>query len=195
MNIINHCQTKNLSKKQILFTGKTLQSLLLVLKYGYTCKGGVFVYTENLQQFLKANNGYITTKELGSIGITRPMIKQYIDKKIIRKLEHGLYIANHLCEDELYVLQKKNPAIIYSYNTAFFIMGESEKIPSNYDITVPLGKRPRNNKKLKIHQVNNEKYNIGIITVSSNENNPPFSNASRKADLMYSPFAFLYPII
>ena len=61
---------------------------------------------EKLRNFLKKNHGYITTKEIESIGISKTLIPELINQKVLRKVAYGIYIDNNLIEDEFYILQK-----------------------------------------------------------------------------------------
>lgn len=70
-----------------------------------------------------------------------------------------------LFKDEYYILQKKYPNVIFSYNTALHILNLTNKTPSEIDITVPIDKRVRGN--YNVHRVSNNYYEIGIIEVVS----------------------------
>lgn len=125
---------------------------------------------EKLINFLNNNYGYISTSELIKLNIYKPQIQFYIDKGIIEKVHHGLYMDTKLLEDEYYILQKKYPNAIFSYNTAFHILNLTNKTPSEIDITVPRNKRVRGN--YNVHRVSNTYYGIGIIEVLSPLGNP-----------------------
>ena len=62
---------------------------------------------KELKKFFKNSNGYITTKEIESIGISKTLIPELINQKILRKVAYGIYIDNNLIEDEFYILQKR----------------------------------------------------------------------------------------
>ena len=51
---------------------------------------------KELKKFLKNSNGYITTKEIESIGISKTLIPELINQKILRKVAYGIYIDNNL---------------------------------------------------------------------------------------------------
>ena len=125
---------------------------------------------EKIKDFLNQNNGYITTAEFISLGIGRHLIPKYIDKGIIRKVSHGMYIDNLLIDDQYYILQKKIPYAIFSFNTAFHILNLTNRTPHEIDISIPRGKRIRGN--YNIHYVTSKFYNIGIIEVESPSGNP-----------------------
>lgn len=62
---------------------------------------------EKIQNFLKQNNGYISTAEFISLGIGRHLIPNFINEGLVRKASYGIYIDNSLIEDPYYILQKK----------------------------------------------------------------------------------------
>lgn len=125
-----------------------------------------------LKRFLNANHGYISRNELFALDLTRTEIDKFIKNQVIRRVAHGIYIDNNLLEDELYIIQYRYPDVVYSFNTAFFVMGLTERIPSVYDVTVPKGKRIRDELGLKVHHNVQERYELGVISVISPCGNP-----------------------
>lgn len=140
-----------------------------------------------LKEFLNQNYGYIKTRDFEKLGISRPSIQGYIDKKIIRKVSRGLYIDNSLIEDEFYILQQKFSNIIFSYNTACYLLNLSDRAPYRIDVTT----LNHNNisEDLDIHYVSKDKFNIGIIEIESPYSNPiRIYNAERcVCDILKSP--------
>ena len=88
-----------------------------------------------INELLKKNHGYVTTSELINIGITKPMIPSLIEKKIIRKVAQGIYIDYKTFEDEFYILQKRFSNIVFSYNTACYLWGLSDRAPYKIEVT------------------------------------------------------------
>ena len=123
-----------------------------------------------LKKFLNENYGYIRTRDFEKLGISRPSIQSYIDKKIIRKVSRGLYIDNNLIEDEFYILQQKFSNIIFSYNTACYLLNLSDRTPYKIDVTTL--NHNNINEDLEIHYVAKNKFNIGIIEIESPYSNP-----------------------
>lgn len=123
-----------------------------------------------LKQFLNENYGYIRTRDFEKLGISRPSIQNYIDKKIIRKVSRGLYIDNNLIEDEFFILQKKFSNIIFSYNTACYLLNLSDRAPYKIDVTTLNHNNISEN--LEIHYVTKDKFDIGIIEIESPYSNP-----------------------
>lgn len=125
---------------------------------------------EKLKNFLKAHNGYISTKEFESLGLSRVQIPKFIENGIIRKVAYGLYIDNNLIEDEFFILQKRYSKIVFSYNTAAYLLNLSDRAP--YEIDVTTIKNHKIREKLEVHYVTEDKFNIGIIEIQSPYSNP-----------------------
>ena len=125
---------------------------------------------ERIKEFLKNNHGYITTGDILNIGISKPLIQNFLDKGIIEKVSHGLYMDSKLFKDEYYILQKKYPLAIFSYNTAFHILNLTNRTPNEIDITVPRDKKVRGN--YNVHRVSENYYEVGIIDAESSLGNP-----------------------
>lgn len=124
---------------------------------------------EKIKNFLRQNNGYITTAEFIFLGIGRYLIPNFIKEGLIRKVRYGLYIDNSLLEDPYYILQKRYPHAIFSYNTAFYILNLTNRTPHKIDISISRGSRVRGN--YNIHYVSKKYYDIGIIEVLSPSGN------------------------
>lgn len=126
--------------------------------------------TTKLKEFLKNNHGYITTKEFENTGISKTSIPELIKQKIIRKVAYGIYIDNNLIEDEFYILQKRFSNIIFSYNTACYLLNLSDRSP--YKIEVTTINHNNINEDLDIHYVSKNKFDVGIIEFESPYSNP-----------------------
>lgn len=142
-----------------------------------------------LKEFLNENYGYIKTRDFEKLGISRTSIQSYIDKKIIRKVSRGLYIDNNLIEDEFYILQKRFSNIVFSYNTACYLLNLSDRAPYKIDITTI--NHNNINEDLNIHYISKDKFDIGIIEIESPYTNPiKIYNAERCiCDLLKNPNA------
>ncbi len=123
-----------------------------------------------IQNFLKSHNGYISTKEIENLGISRVKIPKLIENGIIRKVAYGLYIDENLIEDEYYILQKRYSNIVFSYNTACYLLELSDRSPYELDVTTLKGHKI--NEKVSVHYVTEDKFNIGITEITSPYGNP-----------------------
>ena len=134
---------------------------------------------EIIQELMKINNGYITSKQLTELGIHRMYLNIMLDRGIIEKLDNGIYLDVNKFPDSYYVLNLNLPGIIYSHMTALYFHGLSIKTPdSKYDVTV---KKNYNSVKLKNHNVfyvSDDIYELGLTEVKT-----PFGNIVRVYDL------------
>lgn len=144
---------------------------------------------EKLKNFFKKNHGYITTKEIENIGISKTLIPELIKQKVLRKVAYGIYIDNNLIEDEFYILQKRFSNIVFSYNTACYLLNLSDRAPYKIDITTI--NHNNINENLNIHYISKDKFDIGIIEIESPYTNPiKIYNAERCiCDLLKNPNA------
>ena len=113
---------------------------------------------EELLNFLKNHNGYISAKEIENLGISKMQIPNLIEDEIVRKVAHGLYIDNKLIEDEFYILQRRFSNIIFSYNTACYLLNLSDRTPYEIDVTAVKNHKIRAN--VKVHYVTKDKFEI-----------------------------------
>lgn len=123
-----------------------------------------------IKQFLDANHGYISTSDFLKLNISKPLIKKYVDKGLINKVCHGLYVDSNILVDNEYVFQKRYPNAIYSYKTALSMLGLIKELPEEIEITVNSKKRVLSN--YKVHYVSDKYYDIGIIEINNMFNNP-----------------------
>lgn len=132
--------------------------------------GGSMTNEDKIKQFLDANHGYISTSDFLKLNISKPLIKKYVDKGLINKVSHGLYIDSNTLVDDEYVFQKRYPDAIYSYKTALSMLGLIKELPEEIEITVNSKKRVLSN--YKVHYVSDKYYDIGIIEINNMFNNP-----------------------
>lgn len=134
---------------------------------------------EIIENLMKINNGYVTTKLISDLGIHRMYLNIMKKRGMIEKVGTGIYIASNKIEDSYYIFSLELSNIIYSHMTALYFHGLSIKAPSdNYDITV---RKNYNNKHLKNHEVFyvcDNIYKIGLIEVDT-----PMGNKVRAYDM------------
>ena len=134
---------------------------------------------EIIEELMKKNNGYITSKELDMFDIHRMYLSIMQKKGLIEKVATGIYIDINKIEDNYYVFSLSMPNTIYSHMTALYFHGLSIKAPNDkYDITV---KKTYNSKHLKKHEVfyvSNNIYELGITEVKT-----PMGNNIRVYDV------------
>ena len=120
--------------------------------------------------FLSKNNGLITSKQIKEMRIPRITLTRMIEKNLIEREKRGLYVLPSSWGDEYYNLLYSVENTIYSYGTALYLLGLSERVPLVYDVTVPIGfnvESIRKNDKIILHYVKKELFNLGKIKIKS----------------------------
>ncbi len=134
---------------------------------------------EIIEALMKMNNGYITSKELSSLGIHRMYLNSMWKKGLVEKVANGIYIDYSKIEDSYYIFSLSMPNTIYSHMTALYFHGLSIIAPiDKYDITV---RKTYNSKHLKNHDVfyvSNDIYELGLTEVET-----PMGNKVRAYDI------------
>ena len=120
-----------------------------------------------------ANRGFFTLKSCLEQGVSRYELKKLEASGEIEKVEHGLYMLDGTIDDEMFMPQVLNENIVYSHETALFLLGFSDLIPDKYTITVPLGYHSKKLwKNFYVRQTPAELLNKGVVEIDSLYGNP-----------------------
>ena len=123
---------------------------------------------EIIQEFMKNNNGYITSKELDMFDIHRMYLSIMKEKGLIEKVAPGIYIDTNKIEDNYYIFSLSMPNAIYSHMTALYFHGLSIKAPNDvYDITVKRSYNSNHLKKHNVFYVSDDIYELGLTEVET----------------------------
>ena len=114
----------------------------------------------------ETGDGIIRTSQVEQAGISRPMLKKYVDTGKLQRVRKGIYILADGFADEYVLLQEQSSKSVFSYGTALFLWGMSDRTPHMIDITAPHGTNTplvrRNNPNLRCHYVKQDYYKLGI---------------------------------
>lgn len=123
---------------------------------------------EIIQELMKKNNGYITSKELDMFDIHRMYLSIMKEKGLIEKVAAGIYIDTNNMPDNYYIFSLSMPNVIYSHMTALYFHGLSIKAPNDiYDITVKRSYNSNHLKKHNVFYVDNDIYELGLTEVET----------------------------
>lgn len=119
-----------------------------------------------IQTVAEKNDGSFTTRQIEEAGISRVHLKTYVDKLLLIRTGHGHYSLPDSLTDEYAVLQERSHVLLFSYGTALYLWGMSDRVPNHFDVTVPSGTNisriRRDHPNLRIHYVKKDLYDIGI---------------------------------
>ena len=127
-----------------------------------------------LMKLSDENNGYLFTAEVLSHKISKTYLAKFIKENEYERVAHGIYAAPDIWPDELYLLQKMNPRIIFSGETALYIHGLTDREYGRIEVTVPQGYNAVHLRKRKIcvRSLKEELYDLGKSTLKSLYGNP-----------------------
>ncbi len=123
---------------------------------------------EIIEELMKKNNGYITSKELDMFDIHRMYLSIMQEKELIKKVATGIYIDTNKIEDNYYVFGLSMPNVIFSHMTALYFHGLSIKAPNDvYDITVKRSYNSNHLRKHNVFYVDSDIYELGLTKVET----------------------------
>jgi len=124
-----------------------------------------------IAELAEQNDGLIKTGMVEKAGIGRYMLKRYLDAGKLVRVRKGIYVLGDGLADEYALLQAQCSKAVFSYGTALYLWGMSDRVPHNIDITVPQGtnltRLRKDNPDLRCHYVQQELYELGISQVRS----------------------------
>ena len=71
-----------------------------------------------LDNLVEDGNGYLCTSYVLANGISKPTLADYVNKRNMARVAHGVYLAEDAWPDELYQLYLTNRRIVFSHETA-----------------------------------------------------------------------------
>ena len=122
---------------------------------------------EILDNLVEHGNGYLRTAQVLEQGISKPTLAEYVSKKHMVRVAHGIYLAADACPDELYQLSLSNSRIVFSHETALFLHGLMEREPKYTCVTVKSGYNASHlrNRGIRVYQVKPEVADLGVTEV------------------------------
>ena len=114
--------------------------------------------------FLESN--IITNKQAEEIGIKRHILASLVQKGELERVKNGVYKKKDAIDDDFAAISLNNEQVVFSFHTALYLLGFSDRTPNVFHITVPQGyntghiKRKFSN--IKVHYVKIDFFDLGI---------------------------------
>lgn len=126
-----------------------------------------------LQELIEQNNGYLLTSMATDKGITKPYLSNYVKENGLEKVARGIYITEDVWPDELYIMQTRNSAVIFSGETALYLHALLDREYSEICITVPTGYNATHLKSdnVKVRYAAKTFYELGVCAMPSSSGN------------------------
>ena len=128
-----------------------------------------------LKEYIQENL-IITNKEAEELGYTRHNLSELTKCGQLERLRPGLYQLKGKVIDDFVLISSNSNRIIFSNQTALYLLDLSDIIPNVFHISVPQGYNASHIKKryedLQVHYVKKDLYEIGKIEIKSPQGNP-----------------------
>lgn len=112
---------------------------------------------------IKKYNGIITPMQLEQNGISRTYLSKMLKNGSIDKIDRGIYVTKDFKYDEFYLFQLKYPKTVFSYNSALYLYGMTERTPIKIDVSISKNYNPYRFKNIaNVHRISEEIYKLGI---------------------------------
>ncbi len=111
-----------------------------------------------------------TTRELKEKGLRSEQIKHLVSTKELIKLRHGVYCSPNCDVDAFYLFQSRYSKGVYSYGTALFFHGLSNRVPNIISYTMPNHynvSKIKTELNVQYHFVSEEIIDLGAIKIKS----------------------------
>ena len=120
---------------------------------------------------LVRENGYLYTKDVTNSGIRREQLKKYLDQGDLVRESRGIYSFADSLSDEFVLLQSRCKKGIFSYGTALYFHGLSDRFPHLISMTVPKNYNVFYLKEellnVEFHHIKPSLWSIGIMEITS----------------------------
>lgn len=132
-----------------------------------------------LDKLVTKGNGYLLTSQVLSNGVSKPTLAEYVEKRNMERIAHGIYLAEEAWPDELYQLYLASTRIVFSHGTALFLHGLMEREPKHTSVTVRNGYNATHLRRrgVRVYQVKADVVDLGAIEVRTR-----FGNVVRAYD-------------
>ncbi|MEY8562648.1 type IV toxin-antitoxin system AbiEi family antitoxin domain-containing protein [Eggerthellaceae bacterium 3-80] len=129
----------------------------------------IYKYDKILDTILENNVGIITSAEAQAAGATRPAFSNYVRRRGLERTSRGVYIDPDVFPDEMALLQKRFPKIVFSHDSALYLQDLTDREPMPISVTVDSSYNagPLKDLGVRIHYVKPEWYKLGLTEVKT----------------------------
>lgn len=86
---------------------------------------------------MKENNNIITTSQVRELGFSKALLPKYAKEGLVERVRQGTYILADEVHDDMYTMMLRSENIIFSHESALFLLGLSERTPFEHSVTIP----------------------------------------------------------
>lgn len=124
---------------------------------------------EILDSLLCENNGFLKTSDAVGAGISRTYLGEYVRSRGLTRVAQGLYKSEDAWEDVLYIIQVRYPGVVFSHETALYLLDFANREPVQCTVTLKTGTNSARLTKqgIKVYKVKDVLFNEGLMQAKS----------------------------
>ena len=128
---------------------------------------------ELLTSLLTENNGILKTSDAINANISKPYFVECVKRLNLKRVSHGIYMADNAWRDEMYLLQLRLNSAIFSHETALYLLNLSEREPLQFSITMKAGYNSSKLKQegIKVYTIKPDLFEVGLVNLDSPNGN------------------------
>jgi len=122
-----------------------------------------------IMDFIRRNGGTVTAGEAVRGGFSRGMLSSLTGQGLLVREAPGVYALPDAAYDDLFVLQCRDPRLVFSHETALYLHNMAERTPMAHSVTLPTAKRlsPQIKRECKVYYVREALFDMGVTEVAS----------------------------
>lgn len=123
-----------------------------------------------LEKIFKTNGGYITREDVDNANIPSWFLSDFVKKNNLNKIAPGFYAGDNYIIDNYFILQRRYPKYIFAGLCALYLLGLTDKIPTDIEVSAPQNYHPSRSKidLLIVHKLSSKNvYELGIKEVKT----------------------------
>lgn len=119
---------------------------------------------EKLDNMLEEQGGVLLTRDVMKVGISKTYLLEYVKKMQLERVSLGVYLSQDAWADYFYLLQVRYSEVIFSHETALFLLGLAEKEPLQFAVTAKAGyhSKSMDEQNIKLYRVKKELLEVGV---------------------------------
>jgi hypothetical protein len=125
--------------------------------------------TEILNALLLEQNGFLKTSDAVENGISKTYFMDFAKKYGLIRAAHGLYMSQDTWDDGMFVIQVRYPEIVFSHETALYLLKLADREPTSYSVTMKAGKNATGltSQGIKVYKIRDTLFEEGLTTMPS----------------------------
>jgi len=119
-------------------------------------------YYIKIMKLADKNNGIVTSQMLKGREIPSIYLTRMVKEGSLKRIDRGVYSTEEVMLDEYFLLYQKNQRAIFSFSSALYLHGLTDRIPYKMEITLPNTYNSSHiDKDVIIHKVIEKYYSLG----------------------------------